>query len=105
MTTLTSKFIGCTERTQYLHLFLHARSLLSASVRLTSIGPYAAQRILLHDVRPLVNDILEATCHLRTQTADASLADLDGNGPENTWPLGDLLSARHDLQQSRIFNS
>jgi len=92
-------------RTQYLHLFLHARSLISASVRLTSIGPYAAQQILLHNVRPLVEDILKATCHLHTHEGDATLTDLDGNGPENTWPLGDLLSARHDLQQSRIFNS
>ena len=26
-------------------------------------------------------------------------------GPGTTWPLGELLMARHDLQHSRIFNS
>jgi urease accessory protein UreF len=27
------------------------------------------------------------------------------SGPATTWPLGELLMARHDLQHSRIFNS
>jgi len=26
-------------------------------------------------------------------------------GPASTWPLGDILAIRHDLQHSRIFNS
>lgn len=26
-------------------------------------------------------------------------------GPATTWPLGELLMARHDMQHSRIFNS
>jgi hypothetical protein len=26
-------------------------------------------------------------------------------GPATTWPLGEVLVARHDLQHSRIFNS
>lgn len=25
--------------------------------------------------------------------------------PATTWPLGEILAARHDLQHSRIFNS
>lgn len=27
------------------------------------------------------------------------------HGPATTWPLGEILAARHDLQHSRIFNS
>lgn len=27
------------------------------------------------------------------------------SGPATTWPLGEILMARHDLQHSRIFNS
>ena len=26
-------------------------------------------------------------------------------GPATTWPLGELLMSRHDMQHSRIFNS
>jgi len=26
-------------------------------------------------------------------------------GPATTWPLGEVLMARHDMQHSRIFNS
>ncbi|EKM79880.1 hypothetical protein AGABI1DRAFT_57118 [Agaricus bisporus var. burnettii JB137-S8] len=95
------------ERSQYLHLFLHARSLLSASVRLNNIGPYGSQQILLHAVRPLVATEAAKCRMLRTGELDE---DKDGfnrttHGPANTWPLGDILAARHDQQHSRIFNS
>ncbi|GAA6023297.1 hypothetical protein JCM10207_006225 [Rhodosporidiobolus poonsookiae] len=43
-----------------LSLFLHARSLLSSAVRLNTVGPYAAHRMLLWDVRPLVDRAVEA---------------------------------------------
>ncbi|OBZ70046.1 putative urease accessory protein UreF, partial [Grifola frondosa] len=95
------------ERSQSLHLFLHARSLLSASVRLNTIGPYAAQQLLLHAVRPLVEAETVKCRDLRTgydATADSDL-DKVTNGPATTWPLGEILAARHDLQHSRIFNS
>ncbi|KAL8279703.1 hypothetical protein RQP46_007798 [Phenoliferia psychrophenolica] len=39
----------------HLFLFLHARSLLSSAVRLNSIGPYVSHRMLLHDVRGIVD--------------------------------------------------
>lgn len=29
----------------------------------------------------------------------------DDNGPAMTWPLGELLMGRHDMQHTRIFNS
>ncbi|KAG6331472.1 hypothetical protein ID866_7614, partial [Astraeus odoratus] len=45
-------------RSQHLALFLHARSLLSAAVRMNNIGPYLAQQILLSDIKPLVNSLV-----------------------------------------------
>ncbi|KAF7352519.1 hypothetical protein MVEN_01216900 [Mycena venus] len=97
------------ERTQHLHLYLHARSLLSAAVRLNSIGPYAAQQLLLHVAGAFVDAEIQKCARLRTGV----LLVKDGNtqwdetqdGPANTWPLGEILAARHDLQHSRIFNS
>ncbi|KAJ7490289.1 UreF-domain-containing protein [Mycena galericulata] len=95
------------ERTQHLHLYLHARSLLSAAVRLNSIGPYAAQQILLHAAGTLVEAELQKCARLRTGVLAPDKAEWDDtqNGPANTWPLGEILAARHDLQHSRIFNS
>ena len=99
-------------RSQHLHLFLQARSLLSSAVRLNRIGPYASQQILLHVVRDLVNEQINRIKNLRT-----GILDDDGlfkdvpkrvrllDGPATTWPLGEILAARHDLQHSRIFNS
>ncbi|KAJ7864906.1 UreF-domain-containing protein [Mycena leptocephala] len=96
------------ERTQHLHLYLHARALLSAAVRLNAIGPYAAQQLLLHVAAPFVDAEMSKSARLRTSV----LAERDNNGwdetqdgPANTWPLGEILAARHDLQHSRIFNS
>ncbi|KAJ6628957.1 urease accessory protein UreF [Mycena sp. CBHHK59/15] len=96
------------DRTQHLHLYLHARSLLSAAVRLNSIGPYAAQQILLHVVGTLVDTEVAKCAQLRTGTLiDGNTPEWDEtqHGPANTWPLGEILAARHDLQHSRIFNS
>ncbi|EPQ59174.1 hypothetical protein GLOTRDRAFT_70374 [Gloeophyllum trabeum ATCC 11539] len=97
------------ERSRFLHLFLHARSLLSASVRLNTLGPYAAQQLLLHAVRPLVQAEANNCKALRTGCIDPSPNDFNFDdtvhGPAVTWPLGEILAARHDLQHSRIFNS
>ncbi|KAJ4479226.1 hypothetical protein J3R30DRAFT_2735477 [Lentinula aciculospora] len=105
------------ERSQYLHIFLYARSLLSASVRLNEIGPYNAQQILLRVSRLVIEAEVENCKDLRTgirlglksgESKDAEESrnfDKVFNGPANTWPLGEILAARHDLQHSRIFNS
>ncbi|CAL1700421.1 unnamed protein product [Somion occarium] len=103
------------ERSQFLHLFLHARGSLSAAVRMNVIGPYAAQQLLLHTIRPLVIAEAEHCRHLRTGLRQLSagsdqvpLFDEDvmtEGGPAMTWPLGEILASRHDLQHSRIFNS
>ncbi|CDO73779.1 hypothetical protein BN946_scf185015.g107 [Trametes cinnabarina] len=99
------------ERSQYLHLFLQARSLLSSSVRLNTIGPYAAQQLLLHAVRPVVDFEMWrckrlTTASVTSQHSSPKTQDEDALlGPAMTWPLGEILAARHDLQHSRIFNS
>ncbi|KAH9943224.1 uncharacterized protein BXZ73DRAFT_40643 [Epithele typhae] len=106
---LTASLGLSTERSQHLHLFLQARSLLSSSVRLNTIGPYAAQQVLLHAVRPLVDAEVARAKGLYTgllPQADQQGEDEDTvRGPAMTWPLGEILAARHDLQHSRIFNS
>ncbi|KAF5393170.1 hypothetical protein D9757_001297 [Collybiopsis confluens] len=98
------------DRAQYLHIFLHARSLLSASVRINEIGPYNAQQILLHLARPIIEAEVEKCRNLRTGNPLFSTeGELDFDetihGPANTWPLGEIIAARHDLQHSRVFNS
>ena len=95
-------------RAQYLHLFLHARSLVSAAVRLNELGPYNAQQTLLHAVRPLVaaeaSRCKDLQTGVRAKLQGESFNEVE-DGPANTWPLGELLATRHDLQHSRIFNS
>ena len=54
------------ERSQFLHLFLYARGLLSAGVRMNVIGPYAAQQLLLHGIRPIVTAEAKQCGSLRT---------------------------------------
>ncbi|EKM59272.1 uncharacterized protein PHACADRAFT_86419 [Phanerochaete carnosa HHB-10118-sp] len=104
------------ERSQFLHLFLCARGILSAGVRMNIIGPYAAQQLLLHAVKPLVTEEAKRCGTLRTglkrrsENKDIDSDPFDGdiltyNGPASTWPLGEILGARHDLQHSRVFNS
>ncbi|TIB93553.1 hypothetical protein E3Q19_01045 [Wallemia mellicola] len=88
---------------QQLSLFLQARSVLSAAVRLNIVGPYAAQKVLLHDVRQLVEVAFEA--HKLANVDDDEGDDVDDIGPATTWPLIELLSSRHDMLHTRIFNS
>lgn len=127
----------------HLHLFLHARSLLSAAVRLNLIGPYLSSQLLLHPFKTIIDraatSVVEIPCasSLLEQSACALTGGQAGgeavqrgdrnvvqgkerrdggedawawqeeaeSGPATTWPLGELLMARHDLQHSRIFNS
>ncbi|KAF8338742.1 uncharacterized protein EI90DRAFT_2990680 [Cantharellus anzutake] len=109
------------ERSQYLHMFLHARALVSASIRLNILGPYAAQQLLLHIIHPLLDNVVKSIKpnHLRlvgrassfsspSSTSVVSDSEVDDEceiGPAMTWPLGEILATRHDLQHSRIFNS
>jgi len=94
------------DRSLHLHLFLHARSLLSAAVRLNTIGPYASQQLLLHIIRPIVDVEFNNVKGMRTYCGEGITADGGiHNGPATTWPLGEILASRHDSQHSRIFNS
>ena len=62
--------------------------------------------MLLHAVRPLVAVEASRCRALRTGLLDSSeVFDETVQGPANTWPLGEILAGRHDLQHSRIFNS
>ena len=76
-------------------------------MRLNEIGPYRAQQILLQAVRPLVAAEAAKCRDLRTGILDKSNDEFDEavHGAANTWPLGEILAARHDVQHSRIFNS
>ncbi|VDC06303.1 unnamed protein product [Peniophora sp. CBMAI 1063] len=101
------------DRAAHLHLFLHARALYSAAIRMNTLGPYAAQHALLHHVRPLVDDTVKITAHLRTGILDRAYQEEEDDAafahaaamPANTWPLGELIQGRHDQLHSRIFNS
>jgi len=85
-------------RTSYLHIFLQARSIISAAVRMNIFGPYLAQRILLLHVRPMIKDALFLSKG-RTCEGNSTFE------PAMTWPLGEITSALHDSIHSRIFNS
>lgn len=75
-------------------------------MRLNDIGPYNAQQLLLHAVRPIVATEAESCRGLTTGLVESEeLFDECLQGPANTWPLGEILATRHDLQHSRIFNS
>ncbi|KAK9897059.1 hypothetical protein P389DRAFT_143203, partial [Cystobasidium minutum MCA 4210] len=98
-------------RSRHLHIFLQARAILSSAVRLNLAGPYAAQRLLLVDIRQVVNKVLRDE-ELRYTSRQDRLAHEqqdksidDEYGPATTWPLGEILAARHDQLHSRIFNS
>ncbi|GAA5873533.1 hypothetical protein JCM3774_000043 [Rhodotorula dairenensis] len=56
----------------HLFLFLHARSLLSSAVRMNSIGPYLAHRMLVNDTRQMIESALRETVPQRTRDDTAS---------------------------------
>jgi len=95
------------DRGAHLHLFLHARGVLSAAVRMNVLGPYAAQQLLLHAVKPMLSDAISSTAHLVSGVLQDNVGPelTEEQLPATTWPLGEILSARHDLLHSRIFNS
>ncbi|GAA5854808.1 hypothetical protein JCM8547_004078 [Rhodosporidiobolus lusitaniae] len=67
-------------------LFLHARSLLSSAVRVNTIGPYAAHRVLLWDVRGLV-DAAIAALSVREEEEDGEQEEDTGEnvGGRDWW--------------------
>ncbi|CAO1632842.1 unnamed protein product [Sympodiomycopsis kandeliae] len=122
------------ESTIKLHLFLQARAILSSSIRLNTLGPYLAHSMLHHQVKRVLADILQskdwidgATVGLDSQSdklaqktdkafewnwpkeaswsADEEQHSWNLIAPANTWPLGEIIQARHDSLHSRLFNS
>ncbi|CAK9782827.1 hypothetical protein CC85DRAFT_275987 [Cutaneotrichosporon oleaginosum] len=96
----------------HLYLFTHARSLLSAAVRLNVVGPYLSTQLLAHPLRRTIAGAMKSeaagpeTDGFEGEGGDEwAWAEEAERGPATTWPLGEILAARHDLQHSRIFNS
>ncbi|RXK34999.1 hypothetical protein M231_07753 [Tremella mesenterica] len=114
----------------HLYLFLHCRSVLSSAVRLNLVGPYASTRLLLSlqgAIDRCVASTLNSTTtspvndmiHDNAVSGERDKGDVGINSgwqgwdwtrkaetaPSTTWPLGEILLARHDMQHSRIFNS
>lgn len=108
-----------------LHVFLHARAIVSSAVRLgaSNVGPYAAQLLLMGDVRHILAAHNQAKVPPRpamavlppaSTTADS---EWDWDWPEDnpiggdrgylttTWPLLELVQGRHDVLHTRLFNS
>ncbi|KAJ3408718.1 hypothetical protein HDV05_004776 [Chytridiales sp. JEL 0842] len=109
------------DRTMELFVFQHARSLVSAAVRLNIIGPYKGQKILLSLQRES-NDALAATLSRTTPRDDQdsfwdSWDDEFGKDPVlmyarqaaeeacATAPKIDIIQGLHDRLYSRLFNS
>lgn len=110
-----------------LHMYLYVRSILSAAVRLNLIGPYLSQRLLFSVARPMLDSVLEGLIDQNLSKSDQIKCglipsdkqssshegigteddddELNNCGPTSTWPLGDILTARHDLCHVRLFNS
>ncbi|KAL7410989.1 hypothetical protein BDY24DRAFT_152376 [Mrakia frigida] len=109
------------DRTLHLHLFLHARSILSSSVRLNQTGPYHSQSLLLHTAQPLIDKEVEfyhrrpgmggvrvgGISRVQGEQDEEDEAEEEGRegGPAGTWPLGEILQGRHDVMHSRMFNT
>ncbi|KAF9926983.1 hypothetical protein FBU30_003592 [Linnemannia zychae] len=78
--------------TRYLHLHLHARTLLSSAVRLALVGPFQAQHIMTRS-------------QAKARFIDAKTADLSIEDAAQTFLLGDICSGVHGRLWTRLFNS
>lgn len=78
----------------YLFLFSHARTVISAAVRASVVGPYQAQAVLASvDLREQVEALVQKYWNRTTEDAGQSV------------PVMDLWVGRHEKLYSRIFNS
>jgi urease accessory protein len=78
----------------YLFLFSHARTVMSAAVRASVMGPYQAQSLLAsRELQDRVSGLVSEGWHARTEDAGQSV------------PVMDLWVGRHEKLYSRIFNS
>jgi len=78
----------------YMFLFGHARTIISAAVRASELGPYQAQgELASQGLRELIEKLVNA--YWNTKTCDAA----------QSVPAVDLWVGRHEKLYSRIFNS
>jgi len=78
----------------YLFLFSHARTVVSAAVRASVLGPYQAQFVLASaELRARIDGLIERHCTTAPEDAGQSV------------PVLDLWVGRHEMLYSRIFNS
>lgn len=78
----------------YLFLFSHARTVMSAAVRASVMGPYQAQALLASaELQDRIRGLVDEGWDLRVEDAGQSV------------PVMDLWVGRHEKLYSRIFNS
>lgn len=78
----------------YLFLFSHARTVISAAVRASVMGPYQAQAVLASaELQTRIRGLVDEGWHRSVQDAGQSV------------PVMDLWVGRHEKLYSRIFNS
>jgi urease accessory protein len=78
----------------YLFLFSHARTVISAAVRASVMGPYQAQAVLASaDLQNRIRGLVDEGWNTSTEDAGQSV------------PVMDLWVGRHEKLYSRIFNS
>lgn len=78
----------------YVFLLSHVKSLVSAAVRASVMGPYQAQKVLASpETRRMIEGCLRRDWDLMTEEAG------------QTVPVVDLWMGRHEVLYSRIFNS
>jgi urease accessory protein len=78
----------------YLFLFSHARTIMSAAVRASVMGPYQAQSLLASaDLQDRIRGLVDEGWQRKVEDAGQSV------------PVMDLWVGRHEKLYSRIFNS
>ncbi|KAI1317032.1 hypothetical protein EDD11_009098 [Mortierella claussenii] len=78
--------------TRYLHLHLHARTLLSSAIRLALVGPFQAQHIMTRS-------------QAKARFIDAKTAALAIEDAAQTFLVGDICAGVHGRLWTRLFNS
>lgn len=124
--------VRSSEKALAVHMFLQARAILSSAVRLNIVGPYLSHRLLAFDVKRIIDRSMAKVKNCKSgllvkqdTKEEQPLSKFNANfdwdwqddgqpdddlshsemHPKTTWPLGDLLQARHDQLHSRLFNS
>src|SRR5262249_15074127 len=78
--------------TRCLFLHLHARALLSSSIRLNLLGPYESQRLL-------------TKAYAQAVKSEAKTREMRPRDVTNTFLVGDICQGAHERLWTRLFNS